>query len=167
LEEEAFKDALYYAFALTDDVGCAIDLESALKLPVIGQKVQTLGQEFELNRFLFLDNEGLLIPDEISKGFKTLRSKAPRHSKIFYFPNDRHGLGLVNAFHGMQLSLDGLVGTALGKAQICTGAVDFSQLYQLYKNKRENLFSKRSKGLLDRAFGAFGDREIDFPAHIS
>jgi len=159
LQEEEFKDALYYAFSLTDNVGCAIDLESALNLPVIGQKVQTLGQEFELNRFLFLDTEGLLIPDEVSKGFKILRSKVPKHSKIFYFPNNQHGLGLVNAFYAMQLALDGLGGTALREEDKCAAAVDFAELYLLYRNKRDDMFSKRSIGILDRAFRSFSGGE--------
>ena len=159
LQEEEFKDALYYAFSLTDNVGCAIDLESILNLPVMGQKVQTLGQEFELNRFLFHDTEGLLIPDEVSKGLKILRSKAPKHSKIFYFPNNQHGLGLVNAFYAMQLALDGLLGTALGEAEKCAAVVDFAELYLLYRKKREDMFSKRSIGVLDRAFRSFGGGE--------
>jgi hypothetical protein len=155
LQEEEFKDALYYTFSLTDNVGCAIELESVLNLPVIGHKVQSLCQEFEINRFLCLDAEGLLLPHEVSKGFKMLRSKAPRHSEIFYFPNNQHGLGLVNAFNAMQLALDGLVGTGLGGAEKCAVAVDFSELYLLYRNKRENMFSKRSIGLLNLTFRSF------------
>jgi len=152
--DNEFKDALYHTFSLTDNVGCAMEAEALLTLPFDGM-VRTLQDDFRVDHFLVLDSEGLLLPNKISRCLKTLRSKILKESKIFYFPNDNHKLGLMNALYAMRLEIDGLAGSALQERCNDPKIIDLMKLHLLYRQKREDLFSKHSIRLLDHAFESF------------
>lgn len=152
--DDECKDALYYVFSITDNVGCAMEAEALLSFP-LDDMVRTLQDEFRVDHFLVLDNEGLLLPKETSRCLKTLRSKILKESKIFYFPNDNHALGLMNALYAMRLGIDGLVGSALNERCDDPKIIDLMKLHLLYQQERNHLFSKHSIRLLDQAFSPF------------
>ena len=117
--------------------------------------IQTLQDEFKVNCFLILDSEGLLIPNKIFRGLKTLRSKILKGSQILYFPNDSYTRGLTNALYAMQLKIDGLVGSAIKEKCNNPKIIDLKKLHLLYHHKKKVLFSERSIRLIDRAFESF------------
>jgi len=151
VSNDEFKDALYHCFSLTDNVGCAIETK-ALSSFAFDNIVRTLRDEFNVKHFLILDSEGLLQPKETLRCLKALRSKVSGESKIFYFPNNHHKLGIFNALHAMRLGIDGLAGTVLKGRCEDPKVVNFIDLYLLYQQKKGDLFSKRSSKVLDHAF---------------
>ncbi len=153
VSDDEFKDALYRCFSLTDNVGCAIETK-ALSSFAFDDIVRTLRDEFDVKHFLILDSEGLLQPKETLRCLKALRSRVSGESKIFYFPNNQHKLGIINALHAMRLEIDGLAGSALKERCEDPKLVNFIDLYLLYQQKKDDLFSKRSSKVLDHAFEA-------------
>ena len=153
VSDDEFKDALYRCFSLTDNVGCAMETKT-LSSFAFDDIVRTLRDEFNVKHFLILDSEGLLQPKETLRCLKTLRSRVSGGSKIFYFPNNQHKLGIVNALHAMRLEIDGLAGSVLKGRCKDPEVVNFIDLYLLYQQKRDDLFSKSSRKVLDHAFEA-------------
>lgn len=154
--EEDFKDALYQALSFTDDVGCALEGGALLTAP-LDPMIQALQEEFNIKHFLILDGGGLLLPNEVSKCLKTLRENLARGSQIFFFPNDRHGLGLIDAIYAMRVGIDGLVGSILKqKKKKDQTTIDLLKLHFLYQSRKKDLFSSRTRRLLDRTFISFG-----------
>jgi hypothetical protein len=153
VSDDEFKDALYRCFSLTDNVGCAIETK-ALSRFAFDDIVRTLRDEFNVSHFLILDSEGLLQSKETLRCLKALRSKVSRESKIFYFPNNQHKFGIINALHAMRLEIDGLAGSVLKGRCEDPKVINFKDLYLLYQQKRDELFSKRSSKVLDHAFEA-------------
>jgi hypothetical protein len=148
---DQFKDALYYAFSLTDNVGYALEDCIVPSLPV-RETIQILEKEFDLRRFLVIESEGLSLPNQVVKCLRMLRARVPTHSKIFYFPNNQHGLALANAFYALRLEIDGLAGSVLAATHRDLRSVNLIKLSSLYQNKKNEMFSKRSVRRLDRVF---------------
>jgi isopropylmalate/homocitrate/citramalate synthase len=146
------KDALYYAFSLTDNVGFAIE-ESLASNFLMKQGFKILGDEFDIRQFLLFENEGLWLQDEVVKFLRALRARAPRHSKVFYFPNNQHGLALVNALYAIRAGIHGLVGS-ITRFSRNPKTVDLVRLSTLYGRKKSEMFSKRSISRLDQVFAA-------------
>ena len=157
--DDEFKDALYHAFCLTDNIGCAFEGEALITFP-LDDMIQTLQDEFQVNCFLILDSEGLLIPNKISRCLKILRSKTLKGSQILYFPNDSNTLGLITALYAMRLKIDGLVGSAIKEKCNNPKFIDLIKLHLLYQQKKDGLYSKHLITLLDHVFESFVmDRE--------
>ena len=148
---DQFKDALYYAFSLTDNVGYAIE-DGFLPILPARQTIQVLEKDFDLRRYLVIESEGLSLPNEVVKCLRMLRARVPTHSKIFYFPNNQHGLALANSFYALRLEIDGLAGSILAASHRGLRFVNLIKLSSLYQNKRNEMFSKRIVRRLDRVF---------------
>ncbi|MBW1784201.1 MAG: hypothetical protein JRL30_26105 [Deltaproteobacteria bacterium] len=151
VSDEDFKDALYRCFSLTDNVGCALETK-AISSFGFDDIVRTVQDEFNVKQFLIQDSEGLLQPEETFRCLREIRSKVSGVSKIFYFPNNQHQLGMMNALHAMRLNIDGLAGSVLKGRCEDANVINFMDLYLLYQQKRDGLFSKRASKIVDHAF---------------
>lgn len=150
--DEEYKEALYQAFSYTDEVGCMIEDETIMTMP-INELIKTLQEEFEVRQFLIQENEGSFLPDEISKCIEKLRSSVLDGSEILHFPNNRYGLGMINALTSIRLEVDGLVGSAIRCMD--PKIVNLEKLHFLYHLRRKELFSEHSRNSLDHAFEHF------------
>jgi hypothetical protein len=157
LQDDEFMEAVYLAKSFTDDVGLAVETESLLSHPV-GNMVRSLQQDFRMTKYLLLDSNGLLLPNELTKVLKSLRLEMSDGSLILFFPRDRHRLGLINALYAMRAGVNGLVGSVLKESHVTGEFIDLSGLYLLYFHKRKDLYSKRSRQILDQAFSCFNAR---------
>jgi hypothetical protein len=154
VQDEEFKEAVYLAKSFTDDVGLVLEAESLLSHPM-DNIIQTLQEDFRMTKYLLVDSDGLLLPDELTKLLKSFRLEMSNGSLILFFPRDQHRLGLINALYAMRAGIDGLVGSVL-KAKDMTGdIIDLTGLHLLYFHKRKDLYSKRSREILDQTFSSF------------
>jgi len=151
--EDEFKDALYHGFSLTDNIGCAMEAKALLSSS-LDEAIGTLQKEFNVKSFLILDREGLLLPKEISRCLKAVRSRVSKDSHITYFPNDCFGMGMMNALYALRLEIDGLAGSVLGKGCELSGILDLRKLNHVYQARKRELFPKRFAGSLDAVFAA-------------
>jgi hypothetical protein len=149
ISRREYKESLYQAFSLTDEVGCLVNAEAILD-PNAGERIEDLQKEFELQRFLIKDSQGSLFPEEISRISACLRKRTTEDSSIFFYPNNGHGMGMLGALYAIKEGFDGLAGSAILKND--RKNIDFSALYRLYLGKREELFPRDLMERVDRAF---------------
>jgi hypothetical protein len=153
-QDDKFKEAVYLAKSFTDDVGLAMEAGSLLAYPM-GNIIQSLQEDLRMTKYLLLDSDGLLLPDELTKLLKTLRLEMSDGSLILFFPRDQHRLGLINALYAMRAGVNGLVGSVLKELHMTGDIIDLTGLHLLYFHKRKELYSKRSREILDQTFSSF------------
>jgi hypothetical protein len=170
LQDDEFKEAVYLAKSFTDDVGLAVEAEGLLSHPM-GKIVRVLQQDFRITRYLLLDSNGLLLPHELTRILKSIRLEMSDESTIHFFPKDRHRLGFINALYAMRAGINGLVGSVLKGKNMTNDIIDLIGLHVLYSHKSKDLYSKRSREILDRTFSYFNPKEeepsIPFPEENS
>ncbi len=151
LQDDEFKEAVYLAKSFTDDVGLAVEPVSLLSQPM-GSMIRGLQEDFRMTKYLLLDSDGLLLPNELTKLLKSFRLEMSDGSIILFFPKDQHRLGLINALYAMKAGINGLVGSVLKERQMTSDVIDLIGLHLLYSHKKKDLYSKRSREILDQTF---------------
>jgi len=154
VQDEEFKEAVYLAKSFTDDVGLAVEAESLLS-PSMASIIQSLQEDFRMTKYLLVDSDGLLLPDELTKLLKSFRLDMSNGSLILFFPRDQHRLGLINALYAMRAGINGLVGSVLTARHMTGDIIDLTGLHLLYFHKRKDLYYKRSREILDQTFSPF------------
>jgi hypothetical protein len=150
-DEDFLKDSLYKGLSLTDDIGVAIE-SKGLSSFIKNRTEQAIQDEFKIKEFLILDRDGLDLPFEILRSIRKFRSKLLGGSKIFYFPNDSNGLGIINSLYAMKGRIDGLVGSVLKDEKESSICVDLLKISSIYRWHKENLFTERKRRILDKSF---------------
>lgn len=151
-KNDDLREALYQILSFTDNVGCSVEI-TAISIDPMAKIFQMLNEEFQINRFLIQDSEGLVLPDDTRKYLAAIWSKVLKGSQLFYSANDQYGLALINSLYAMPMRIHGLVGSALGSNN--RQFVDLLKLHLLYQHKKANLFSNTRIELLNQAFDSF------------
>lgn len=155
---ENFRDALYQGFSFTDCIGLAIGSQGLSCLIKYGI-IKSIQNEFIVKEFFILDNEGFDLPKETLKSIKALRSTLLKDSKIFYFPNDKNGLGIINALYAIKGRIDGVVGTILNKGKQDKSCINLMKLNYIYRRKKKNLYSSKIINIIDQIFNNFNGKD--------
>jgi hypothetical protein len=153
VQDDEFKEAVYLAKSFTDDVGLAVEAQSLLSHRT-DDIIQSLRENSGMAKYLLVDSDGLLLPNKLTKLLKSFRLEMTSGSVLF-FPRDRHRLGFINALYAMRAGIGGLVGSVLREKHLTGDIIDLTGLHLLYSHKRNELYSKRSREILDQTFSSF------------
>lgn len=143
----AYRDALYEAFSLTDEVGCLIEADLVSQEEEL---IETIQRDFGVRQFLVEDPKGLFLPEDTTNTIRLLKRKIVEGSHVFFYPKDTYSLGLINSLVAMAEEIDGLIGS-LFRAED-TDSVDFIRLSSVYKYKKKMLFPPHLVETLDKVF---------------